>query len=254
MQKNILIAGLWALGLLALASFVPVWAAENEPVQYTPDFTYTPAVSAEPGSIDATFAVGNPNYHSAGKLMWFSYPPFNGLNDALKNDLCKIFSAKGFKVRGPFDSYDLIPYQDKKAIELYAVPSLELSLTAPDDVYSISDIKIEAAGKLTLELRELQTKELMWIKTVPIPKFVFTYVLEKITWKDVLNSSQVNNKKFKKTIGSLDIGKPNMPGLAKGLEQQYPIVLDTLFKLIDPEEMLLLKKQVQELKQKSGKN
>ncbi|MFH1552622.1 MAG: hypothetical protein ABID83_03170 [Candidatus Omnitrophota bacterium] len=43
-----------------------------------------------------------------------------------------------------------------------------------------------------------------------------------------------------------------MNDLAKGLEKQYPDTMATIEKLIDPEEMAMIKKQCQELKGKRG--
>lgn len=43
-----------------------------------------------------------------------------------------------------------------------------------------------------------------------------------------------------------------MNDAAKGLEQQYPELMATISKLIDPEEMQIIKKQCQELKSKKG--
>jgi hypothetical protein len=40
--------------------------------------------------------------------------------------------------------------------------------------------------------------------------------------------------------------------LAKGLEKHYPDLMATISKLIDPEEMRIIKKQCQELKSKKG--
>lgn len=43
-----------------------------------------------------------------------------------------------------------------------------------------------------------------------------------------------------------------MNDLAKGLEKQYPVIMATIEKLIDPEEMGIIKKQCRELKAKRG--
>lgn len=43
-----------------------------------------------------------------------------------------------------------------------------------------------------------------------------------------------------------------MNDVAKGIENQYPDIMTTISKIIDPEEMRIIKKQVQELKSKKG--
>ncbi len=138
-------------------------------------FNYTPDSQAVPGSAGVTFAVGNVvyEYQTDSKILWYKSPLLANLSDAIKRDLSAILRAKGFSVRGPFDSYDLIPYPDKKASDLYAISKMELSFTSrgpkglPKDVMG----NIEVTGKITLELKEIVIRELMWSKGIPLAKF-----------------------------------------------------------------------------------
>jgi len=231
-------------------------ASEQEVAKYVANFDYTPDSQGAPGLAGVTFAIGNVNYIpsdipfgelwmqelvsikkvSNGKLVWSSFSQFDSLNKAIKEDLSEILLAKGFGVRGPFDSYDLIPYSDKKAIDLYLVSALELSFMLKDEKWTeiyYSTGNVEVSGKITLALREIVTGELMWTKSIPLEKFDLAYRIR---------GPYRVERKF----------NPIMNEVAKGIEQQYLNLMATISKLIDPEEMQIIKKQCQELKNKKG--
>lgn len=245
--------------LLSVISFIgceTIPASEQQEVaKYSANLSYTPASQAAPGSGGVTFAIANfscipSNVPSElwmqelvwmknvnnGKLLWFLFPQFDNLIKASKDDLSKILMAKGFSIRGPFDSYDLIPYSDKKAIDLYLIPTLELSFAQNEEkwtekVYSSGNVVVN--GKITLELREIVTRELMWTKSIPLTEFEFPYRIR---------APYKVNDKFNFIMNEA----------VKGIELQYPNLMSTIFKLIDPEEMNVIKKQCQELKSKKG--
>jgi hypothetical protein len=226
------------LFVISSIGFATAAASQQESVTYVADFNYEPVTQAAPGSGGVTFAIGNVGYKADDKILWLAYPQFDNLGKAIKDDLSKLLLSKGFGVRGPFDSYDLIPYSDKKAIDLYLIPTFELSLTFKDKTtpgHSIGDIEVN--GKMTLELREIVTRELMWTKSIPLTKFEFPY--------NVVVPDSARGQLY-------DIKPFIMNDLAKGVEKQYPNLMATIFKLIDPEEMRIIKKQCQELKSKKG--
>ena len=228
----------------------------KEVVKYVANFDYTPDSQGAFGSGGVTFAIGNVIYMpsdipsselwmqelvpikkvSNGKLVWSSFSQFDSLNKAIKEDLSELLMAKGFGIRGPFDSYDLIPYSDKKAIDLYLISALELSFMLKDEKWTAtyySTGNVEVNGKITLVLREIVTGELMWTKSIPLTKFEFSYSIR---------GPYHVERKFNLIMNDV----------AKGIEQQYPNLMATVSKLIDPEEMGIIKKQCQELKSKKG--
>lgn len=240
---------------VASVSYATMEPPEKGPEKYTPSLTYTPPSSAAANSAGVTFAIGSLSYWPAdvpsdlwmqelvpikkiynGKMIWSTFPQFGNLDEALKQDFQKILMAKGFNIRGPFDSYDLIPYADKKGVDLYLTSTLGLTFALNDEkwedqVYSVGNVTVD--GKITLELREIVTRELMWTKTIPLAKIEFPYRIR--------GPYQVE-------------GKFNiiMNETVKGLEKQYPDLTATISKLIDPEETRIIKKQAQELKSKKG--
>ena len=253
-RKYLMVLALSFLFVFPSINCVIAASSQKEEEIYVANFDYTPSTQATPGSAGVTFTVGNIRYQASAKdtKPWFMYPQFKNLDKAVRESLNKLLMAKGFSVSGPFDSYDLIPYSDKKAIDLYLAPTIEVSVISPREVYSIEDIKLEVAGKIILEQREIVTRELMWAKSIPFKKFGFPFVLGIITWERLANTRDAYNKKIKKTIASVELSTANMNDLAKEIEKQYPGLMATIYKLIDPEEMRIIKKQCQELKSKRG--
>jgi hypothetical protein len=230
-------------------------AAQQEEPAYVANFEYTPSSQVAPNSAGVTFGVGSVFYQSNSKTPWFTWPQFANLDKATKQDLSKLLAAKGFTVRGPFDSYDLIPYSDKKETDLYLVPTFEISvLGSKREVYSINDVKFEVNGNITLQLREIVTRELMWSKTIPFKKFDSPPGLinfYRVTWENY-NPKTFNDTKVKKFIKEVELSTKGKNEAAKGIEKQYPELMDTISRLIDPEEMRIIKKQCQELRSKKG--
>lgn len=211
---------------------------------------YAPAPEAALGSAGVTFGILGVTYQSDSNTPWSSSSQFAYLNKAIKDDLNKLLTAKGFNVRGSFNSYDLIPYQDKKAIDLYVVPTVKFTVSPPAETNSIDDIQLGVSGKMTLEIRGGSTHELMWSKSVPFTEFGVHFVLGKITWQKLANFADVGNKNINKPISSVELGMASIDDVLKGIAIECPDVMDTVSKLIDPEEMRNIKKQAEERKTK----
>lgn len=250
MVSGVLFLSLLSAGL-AWAGSPKGESSQKEAAHYVANFSYTPDSRKAPGSGGVAFTVGGAVYASDVKTTqvadWRSAPPFAKLNAALKDDLSEILVAKGFSVRGPFDSYDLVPYPDKKQIDFSLVPTLELLATLKDTAVEAERAgsagkvyhgtgTIEVNGKLTITLQEMMTRELMWTKNIPIA-YSFPY--------------DVRFPYFETGSRPFDMGLV-MDDLAKGMEQQYPRILETLSNLLDPEEMRIIKRQAQALKGKRG--
>ncbi|MFA5338556.1 MAG: hypothetical protein WC317_00190 [Candidatus Omnitrophota bacterium] len=226
------------------ASHALAAASKGEEAVYVANFDYTPSSQETPGSAGVTFAIANVSFESNSFTPWPTWPQFANLDTAIKQDLNKLLAAKGFTVRGPFDSYDLIPYQDKKAIDLYAMPKLELSV-----VQKSNGSTLKISGKLTLVLKEVVTGELMWSKTTPLSEFDFPITWATAKWGKGLPWEKITAG-TEAPIADMDVEPRN--DMAKGIEKQYPELMATISKLIDPEEMRIIKKQCQELKSKKG--
>jgi hypothetical protein len=220
----------------SISSVAAALKGKEEPSKYVAKFEYTPSDKAVAGSTGVIFTLLGLTYtyHPNDCVDWPNSEQLAGLPAAMKQDMANLLMAKGFSIRGPFESYDLIPFQDKKTIDLMLFWTLELFIDCQTKItksYSWgcpvikTEIeKVEIIGKITLESREIVTRELMWSKVIPLTKFEIPYA----------DNISMKNK------------------VAKGIEKQYPEIMATISKLIDPEEMQIIKKQCQELKSKKG--
>jgi hypothetical protein len=236
-----------------------LWPAGNAFAQgeepYAANFIFNLPKQEAASPVDVTFTVFNPSYKTSGGLMWFSSKPFANLHSAVQQDIQKALMAKGFSIRGPFENYDLIPYQDKKKIDLFLSPAIELTVTLQDlkeraenwwqaGADQIQTGNAEISGRIILEIKEITTQELMWIKTIPFKNFSFPYFAK----VSIEKYAQIK----KSSSGKLYSYDPLFNGMARGLEEQYPEIMNTFYKLLDPEEMTIIKKEARELKSKKG--
>ena len=236
------------LGLVGCAT-LPVPQQKSE--KYTANFSYSPVAQGVSSRNEVTFAVANAVYkQSPGEVFWFASSQFVNFSPAVRQDLSKIIIAKGFGVRGPYESYDLIPFQDKKAIDLLLVPAFELSVVLKEQKEQLENYWgwqsptiqtgiADVSGQLNIELRDIATRELIWTKTIPIDQFEFSYIVS-IPWGRPYVPGKLYN------YDSV------LDGMAKGMGQKYPEIMAKVYNLIDVEEMGILKKQAQELKSKKG--
>ena len=240
---------------LGLVGCVTILARAQENEKFVANFDYTTPLEEDPNSADVTVTIVDTFYKTTNGVLWFASPQFANLSESIHEDLLKIIMSKGFNISGPYDSYDLIPFQDKKAIDLILIPIVELSVTLKDHQEKAENMWMPAAdqiqtgnavisGKFVLEMKEIVTRELMWVKTIPFKSFEFPYY-NRVTYEEY-----AHNKKY--TPGQLYSYNPIFDGMAKGIEQQYTDMIGTIDSLIDPEEMAIIKKQAQELKSQRG--
>jgi hypothetical protein len=243
------------LCIIGLLCYVEIPALAQENNVYVATFDYAPPVEQVPNTFDVTFTVANTVYKTSNNIHWFASPQFANFSETIQEDLDDILKVKGFNVRGPYESYDLIPFQDKKAIDLLLVLTAELTVALKDHKEQAVNMwqagadqvqtgNAEIRGRIILEMKEISTQELMWAKTIPIKNFTFPYTI------------RVQFKEYKRIKESGHRGlynyNPIFEGMARGVEDQYPNIMSTIDGLIDPEEMEIIKKQCQELKSKKG--
>ena len=214
-----------------------------------------PVDDVPPFPADVTFTIENTSYKTNNGIHWFAAPQFSDFSETIQEDLTKILEAKGFNVRGPYESYDLIPFQDKKTIDLLVSPTVELTVAVKDLKEKAANMwqaaadqtqsgEVEVSGRMLLQMKEIATQELMWAKTVPFKNFTFPYSV-KVKYKEYAEIKKSGSRK----LYSYD---PVFAGMAKGVEEQYPAIMGAIGSLIDPEEMEIIKKQCQEIKSKKG--
>ena len=223
--------------------------------QYIAQFIYNTPKQGPVVPVNVTYTVLRTTYKNSEGLMWFTAPQFANFSGAIEEDLLKILTVKGFSVRGPYESYDLIPFQDRKVIDLLLLPTVEFSVVLKDHKEQAANMwqpaadqiqtgNAEVKGRIVLKMEEIATKQLMWVKTIPFKNLMFPYFV-KTTFKEYARIKKSKSDK----LYSYD---PIFNVMSRSVEEQYPDIMGTIDTLIDPEEMELIKKQCQELKSKKG--
>ena len=79
------IAFLFVIFLVGCTTMPTPKEPAQEVAEYVANFSYTPTSQATPGSAGFTFTIGNVNYKTGTKVLWFSFPQFDNLDKAISN-------------------------------------------------------------------------------------------------------------------------------------------------------------------------
>lgn len=259
-RKRAIVSGLIVLSFLAAGL---AWSEEpNKDVEpYVASFAYTPAAEKAPNSQGVSVAVAKASFlasrvpasdetwsyqlkvigkadPSTGEMLWFAFPQFQNLVAKLRKDVAEILFAKGFRVRGPYESYEAVPAADKNTIDLYFIPRMKLVFTQHAKKWKQSDetmdTDIEVDGTITLEAQNMATRESLWTKTVPLERIAFTSRMP--------SSGYHVNDRFNSIMNET----------AKGIERQYQTLMSNVSASIDPQEIRALKQSGAAGKGKTG--
>jgi hypothetical protein len=172
-------------------------------------------------------------------------------------DFEEMLVAKGYSIRGPYDTYDEIVYADKNETDLLLESSIDFTYEwssealkkyryhggnyiAPFTRLQING-DLHLGGKVNLVIKEAITQEKLWVKSIPlvdkaIPVLTSTY--KGGTTKEAL------------AMVLQDVGYKN--AVYKALDDYYQKALKTAWNHLEPKELEALKKQVRDLRKKKG--
>lgn len=138
-------------------------------------FDYNPLEDTTAGSSNVTFAV------VGTQVAADTYIPENSLfsdfADNMTKDFMEILTARGFGVRGPFNTYDEMNFPDKKDSDLILTAEFGISLDTNAVRFKYYANKWHAEGPVVVKgsiylvVSESLTNERMWSKKVPITPF-----------------------------------------------------------------------------------
>lgn len=223
-------------------------------------FDYIPPSKADIGSAKMTIAIVKPVFVS--KDPGYLVSPFPEMATSMGNDFEELLGAKGFTMRGPFNSRDEMVFNEKinssfiLEIQIDLTPQYTTNLTSHShtglaniliasqplaDITYTTNGEITFSGNLVLTALSPQYGEKMWKKNIALDKATFSYV-GTTPWAGrpiMAQQLEKDNSVFNKVSGELD--------------KFYMNALDLVWKQIDPEEMKIITKQAKEADSKGNK-
>ena len=197
-----------AVAALYASCFTP--QATTTPTKQTFTFDYAAKETSKLGSANMALALVSPYYAPAfadgsGEL-------FRSFQKALGSDVEELIIAKGFTLKGPYQAYDEMIFEDKKRTEVLIQIEIAPQFTAFEGGWkTITSImgsayttyrymaKASLVGKINLSGVEPLTNEKIWSKSVLIPA-VENIVLESsyrynatVPWAEIRNDPGIYN-------------------------------------------------------------
>ena len=211
------------------------------------NFDYTPnEVTA--GTTDITFAaVGSKFEVPFGEK---AVPMFQRFIRNMAADFGEIITARGYTMRGPFQTFDELTFLDKDASNLILSTDVEFNtdhsamFVSPQTVLGMKTPYFNAKGplvvacRISLVISESLTNEKMWTKSVNITPITLEvnssgYTSNIITLVDIVTH---DNRVYSE--------------LGKQLEALYQEVMNRTYGYLDPREMALIAKKATELRKR----
>jgi len=242
---------------LVLAPMIFQGCATTAPAAppYTPNFNFSYQAMSEATAQDVTIALVQPvNVDTASVQAEKelaasgdkSYAAFQNLDTGFKSamvaQLQELFNKKGFKQRGPFEDLNSMTFPDKKGSDLTLTPQIGIRATMPpaythpldnlkywfveQEYETVASGPCTASGFVSFVMLEPLSGEKIWVKKVDVP------------------TVQVD------CSGKSASGQFRVNGYARVLEQVYQAVMKKASEYLSPEEVVMLKKQSQELRAK----
>mgnify|MGYP001568109274 CR=1 FL=1 len=215
-----------------------------EEATVVPTFHFEPPSKVPVDSGSVAFAVVNPQFPETWKVFLTVYP-FDKFSKNMATDFEAIVSARGFRMRGPFRTFDELTFPDKSQSDLILTPKIEIDLVGTGQTVSSTDLfgtlsyqwkgAVNLGGRITLNLNESLSNERMWTKSIELPAKAFPYTSKKQSQPVIWGS----------------IPDPELSNLiASALQDYYMLTMDKVWVYLDPQEMALVKQQAQTLKEK----
>lgn len=212
-------------------------------------FDYKPLTADSLGSAHMTLALVDPNY--ANDFTYGQSELFRRFRESMGKDIEEIVISNGFTLKGPYDSFDEMVYNDKKNVDLVIEIEIKPEFTGSEGrliplVPGVSDTKYRYSGKLSMVGKinlvgiEPLTEEKVWVKSLEIPPITdmtiaTSYYYPKSTIED--EKQVVEDPAVYNVVG-------------EALKSDYHAIMKEIETYLDPNEFNSLKNQIKELKKK----
>lgn len=212
--------------------------------QVTANFDFEPPSRTALDSASVAFCLVKPQYAESWKEL-VQYYPFDKFTGNMATDFEEIISARGFRMRGPFASYDEMAFPDKSQTDLVLMPKIEVDFKELGQSQMGTDLlgtpwfrwkgNVTLQGRIVVAINETLSNERMWSKSIDLPMRSFAYETPKYAGQ--VPGPMADDVKF-----------TNL--LAKHLQEYYTLTMSDVWKYLDPQEMAMVRDQAKILKDK----
>ena len=220
-----------------------------------PQFNYKTYEQNKQASFNGFGLNINPGaYYTFAPSKYFQKNYESTLKRALETSVQNILLKKGFKLEGPYASFDDITYQDKKKIYLSVIPQINLDIKkivsqkTCNDLYCTEKGTIYFGGDVIITLEEPLTKQIFMKKRINLSDksiaepYIIQYQIRTATGDmvtDLINKASAP----KYLVNNVD------KAMTDGINKFYSYTINKLNKYLDREELLSYEKDIKQLKQ-----
>ena len=175
------------------------------------------------------------------------------LGDAMMNTIQDMVSSKGFKTKGPFASFDDIPFGDKKDIYLVAMPSIKIyfdqkrNSQACKGMVCTDNGQFTIGGELIYKMVEPLTGQSLMTKRVNLNEFSIT--------RDYVKEYQVRDQSdgllgmvLDKAANPESLQDNTDRAMTEALNEFFTKSMSKIDTLVSREELVSFEKDVSQLK------
>ena len=244
------------------------------PSRETIVFQYTPQSEASSGSANVTFAVVGTQLAKLvepGQMQLPNQKPVKLLADfasTMTKDFIEVLGARGFGVRGPYNTYDEMIFPDKQGSDLVLTAEVLFSADTSrtvlknKEVLGMSTEYYKIIGSVTVKydvklvVTESLTNERMWTKTINIEPFTIqlesqgAYTLQYLAEHSMKYGKALQGKRDVPIGVILETEHKFHNDLGRALQKQYKEILGKIHTYLDPREMTVVKNQSLEIRKK----
>ena len=158
-----------------------------------PDFEFSPPNSTQNSNSSIVISLIEPMY--TGNFAYAHESPFLQFRKNMSLDFQEILVGRGYKLKGPFEAYDLMTYSDKTECELGLEIQIDLNLMETSggwkhvpssgnpysfkkENYSTYKSTLNLSGTISISIIETFTKQKLIVKSVPVPQENIAVVAE----------------------------------------------------------------------------
>ena len=218
-----------------------------------PQFHYKEYAQNQRARMIGFFGVNPGAYYTFSPSKYFKNYYEDRLKRALETSIQTILLKRGFKLQGPYATFDDITYQDKKKMYLAVIPQINLDIKKVvnekkcNDLYCTEKGTIYFGGDVIVTLEEPLTRQIFMKKRINLSDaniaepYIIQYQVRTSTGDMVTDTiNKMSAPKY--LVNNVD------KAMTDGINKFYKYAVNKINKYLDREEILSYQKDVEQLK------